>query len=445
MDNKLVYVVVSVLFILVVIRVALTFLAPSGNSVAIQLTDPPQVPSGTQSLVIGYSSLAVHLSNAGNDSGWLSSSGTGSVDLLSVVNLTQTMGTVSVPKDARIDQARFNVDSATIKINGTAYNVTVPSGKVTAHIMSKNALNGSSSVLLELSPTVASIVTNTSTVYVLVPSLRAVIVGGGSNATTLRVGAKVRLTSNHTEALKRARANVSITAASLSVSAGNVTRFSITLKDNSNSSVVVKHVGFVGNVSARYNASMIQSKITANIANLTSKIKSSPFCNGNATAIGGYRVTANVTAEQNAAYAKYIQERATAGSNFNVSFGGATLRINNSICTSAGAAALTSRMQGIALNYSSRLKVAPSRRQPMIFSVSSSGQLSVPLGTADFTNSSSSYTLQAGQSATFSFTGIISFDHGAYRLAPIPGSNYMVGADVEGSGLLYKNVTATSG
>jgi hypothetical protein len=438
--------------------------AQSGNLVALQITDPAQVPAGTQSLVIAYSSLAVHLSNASGSSGWVSSNSTGSVNLLAVLNLTQTIGTVSVPANASIDMVRFAVSSANITVNGTTYNVTVPSGMLTAHVTGRTSVSGGASVLLDLSPVVASIVTNTTTVFVLVPSVRAVVVGGGSNSATLHVGARARLSENETAELEQTRPNVSITAASLSVSPGNVTSFSITLRDNSNESVVVKHVGFKGNLSVQFNSSALAARANAFIANMTKRITNSTFCTianitqhigaganqssehiiANITQHTG--AVANLSSEQKDAIESLL-EHSSFGShipNFSINVGeGEGVRINSSICTPSGLANFTSRLQHIVLNSSTEIEHEQSDRQIMIFSVESNGTLTVPLGTDDFENSSASYTLQPGQSATLSFSGVIAFGHGMFRVVPKAGSAYEVGAQIEEFGIVFKNITAT--
>jgi uncharacterized cupredoxin-like copper-binding protein len=464
--NKFVPIVILAILLVAVALLLLpqSGVAQSGNLVALQITDPAQVPAGTQSLVIAYSSLAVHLSNASGSSGWVSSNSTGSVNLLAVLNLTQTIGTVSVPANASIDMVRFTVSSANITVNGTTYNVTVPSGMLTAHVTGRTSVSGGASVLLDLSPVVASIVTNTTTVFVLVPSLRAVVVGGGSNSATLHVGARARLSENETAELEQTRPNVSITAASLSVSPGNVTNFSITLKDNSNESVVVKHVGFKGNLSVQFNSSALAARANAFIANMTKRITNSTFCTianitqhiGAGANQSSEHMVANITqhigaganlsSEQKDAIESLL-EHSSFGShipNFSVNVGeGEGVRINSSICTPSGLANFTSRLQHIVLNSSEEIEHEQSERQIMIFSVESNGTLTVPLGTDDFENSSASYTLQPGQSATLSFSGVITFGHGMFMVVPKSGSAYEVGAQIEEFGIVFKNITAT--
>ncbi len=445
--NKLAPVVVLIAILIVAIFLLLpSSSATKSNLVALQLTDPAQVPAGTSALIINYSSLEAHLSNAGNESGWVSASGSGSINLLAVLNLSQTMGTITVPANASIGMVRFNVTSATITVNGTTHNVTVPSGAVTAHINGRTALNGNASVLVDLSPVVASIITNTSTVFVLVPSVRAVVVGNGSSKAALHVGARASLTKNEAADLEETRPNISITSASLSVASGNVTHFSITLKDNSNTSVAVKQVGFKGNLSVRYNSSALVARAYAFTTNMTRHISNSTFCAVANTSQNGSDRT-NLSSEQRDRIETLLRNSSFGSQipDFEVSVGaGETVQVNSSVCTSAGLANFTSRLQQFVLNRSTEIQAEQSDRKLVIFSVQSNGALSVPLGTEDFENASQSYTLQSGQSATLSFNGTISFGHGMFAISPKLGSQYQVGAQVEGVGIVFTNVTSAS-
>ncbi len=221
--------------------------APSGGALAlvpVRLTDPPTVPSGTQALLLGYSSLQVHMQGQSNTTGWISSAGNGTINLMSLVNESQVIGNVKLSQNASVDMIRFNVTSTKIVINGTTYNVTIPSNRVTARITGQSAVNGSASLLLDLSPVVATIYTNTSTVFVLVPSVRAVVVSG-TNASAA-MGSKAALSAKDKVELESARPNMTISAVSLAQS-GNATQLSITVRNNGNRSVQLSHILVYGN------------------------------------------------------------------------------------------------------------------------------------------------------------------------------------------------------
>ncbi|MDE1845939.1 MAG: hypothetical protein KGH53_01500 [Candidatus Micrarchaeota archaeon] len=247
------------------------------SQLAIQLTDPPQVPAGTQALIITYSGVQVHAPSV-TGSGWLSGSGSGSLDLLSLVNLTQTIASANVPANVSVDMVRFNVTSAVIKINNTISNVTLSAKMLTAKVYGSKSVNGStSSVVIQLSPTVATIFTNTSTVFVMVPSLKAVVVPR-ANSTSLRVGVNVKLDSVVKQQFIQIVPNISITSASLKVAPSGVTHLSLTVQNNYNKSVFLQRIGVFGNESVQLNSTAVQNQVQLLLNNITSHIQSSGYC-----------------------------------------------------------------------------------------------------------------------------------------------------------------------
>ncbi len=217
--------------------------------VPLRLTDPPKVPEGTSALMINYSSIGVRSNSTGQ---WIYSNASGSVNLMSLVNVSQMIGGVNVNANDSIDMARFNITSATIIINGTSYNVTVPNSQVSAHIVGSDRVNSSNGVLLDFAPVVAAIYTNTSTVFVMVPSLKAVIVPNpqivsfGMGKADLEIGNRYTLNGNDRRGLNYANANLSMVATSMAVGNGTVL-FSVTVKNSGNRSVEIDHVSIFGN------------------------------------------------------------------------------------------------------------------------------------------------------------------------------------------------------
>lgn len=272
------------------------------NNVFLHLTDPANVPAGTQSLTISYSGVQVHVIN-GNSSGWVNVAGSGSVNLTSLQNVTDTIGSLSAGNGNKIDMLRFNITSASITLNGTTSQVTVPSGRVTVNVVGSNSINGSMTVLTEFTPTVVTIYTANSTIYVLAPSVRAVVVPGVS-ATGRIKGLTNALTSQERESLDASALNVSISAASLSTS-GNVTSFSVTVRDNSNSSLSIMHVLIFGNQNVF-------------LPNITRNGSGDPIGNPTGNPIGN----ANVTREHEIESSQGVQEEDQRVVNFLVNSSG---------------------------------------------------------------------------------------------------------------------------
>lgn len=237
--------------------------AVSGKQlVALQLTDPPRVPNGTQALLVTYSSARLHEINSNGTSAWITSDASGSLNLTSLINVTQTIATLQVDANAIINQAQFNITSASIVINGTTYPVVLASRTVMANVSSSASVNSTSGILVDFTPTVVTIYTSNSTVFVMVPSVKAVFVGNVPQV-NLRVGARGDLGLEDKGHLVHITPNITITSATLitgsgaaaanSQSSANSTYLSVTVLDNSNQSVDLQHVMLFGNQSVFVN------------------------------------------------------------------------------------------------------------------------------------------------------------------------------------------------
>ena len=221
--------------------------APRKQLVALQLTDPPQVPTGTQALLVTYSSARLHEINSNGTSAWVTSSASGSLNLTSLINVTQTIANLQVDANAIINQAQFNITSASIVVNGTAYPVILASRTITANVSGSASVNSTAGILVDFTPTVVTIYTSNTTVFVMVPSAKAVFVGNVLQ-TSLKVGARADLGVGDRSHLMNVTPEIAITSANLTTS-NNVTYLSVTVLDNSNLSVDLQHVMLFGNQS----------------------------------------------------------------------------------------------------------------------------------------------------------------------------------------------------
>ncbi len=219
----------------------------------ILLTDPPHVPVGTQSLNITYSSLQIRLSNSAA-SEWLSINMSGADDLMSLINISKVIATVNVPSNTIIDKAAFNITGATIRIGNVSYPVLLQQSRLVANV-SSNPANATSSLLLDLSPTVLAIYTDNSTLFVMSPSVKAVMVPKSSLGMQIINGSEKRFEMGAAmrNRLSDELSSISMLSGSIS-SAGNYTRITVTVKDNSNSTVVLKHLMIFGNESLYVNS-----------------------------------------------------------------------------------------------------------------------------------------------------------------------------------------------
>ena len=146
-------------------------------------------------------------------------------------------------------QIRVNITSAVITINGVNSTVVIGEGTIKANVSSGNNVAGTTNAVVDLVPSVTSIQTVDKTIYVLTPSVRAVVtpnnvfVGQSANVSKTRftpppIGVRINFTGNAnlSNIFKSVTPTIKITSASIAVS-GNDTSFSMTVENTGNSSV----------------------------------------------------------------------------------------------------------------------------------------------------------------------------------------------------------------
>lgn len=220
------------------------YLPSTSNNLFVSLTDPANVPVGTQMLNISYSSIMVH---SVNGSGWLNVPGSGTLNLLSLSNVSVLLGALHVASGTQIDMLRFNVTSSSIEFNNSLYSVSLPSSQITIPVLGRQSVNGTENLLADLTPTVITVFTGKTTLFIMVPSVRAVLVGN-KNISARAVGSKESLSQNETDSLDALIANIAVSGVSLS-SLNNVSSVSVTVQNNANKSVQIRHVILFGNES----------------------------------------------------------------------------------------------------------------------------------------------------------------------------------------------------
>jgi hypothetical protein len=237
--------------------------AHATNYVPISITDPPQVPSGTQALYINYSHLTAQVANS-TGSSWVSINASGRLDLMSLINESQVIGNVGVSPNSSIEAIRFNITSASITIDNITYPVYLTVSEVTAKVGSTAKLNESSGVLLDFSPVVMPAYASNTTLFVLVPSLRADIVprpeqskpaestqsrpkGANAAQPAARISERDPLPGDYRNMRPAADSNISIANATL-YSSDNTTSLKVVLENNGINNVTVLGVALYGNL-----------------------------------------------------------------------------------------------------------------------------------------------------------------------------------------------------
>ena len=398
------------------------------------LTDPAIVPQGTTSLVINYSSIRVHLS--GTSSGWVNAAGSGSINLLSLVNSSKVIGSANLPANSTVDMVSFNVTSAEITINGTTSSVTLPNRNVTAHITGASKLNATSGFLMDLSPTIATIYTSNSTIFVMVPSVRAIVIGGKNVSSHASIGSSARLNDSVKARLEAIKPNISIVSSSIR-SVGNRTEISVTVKDNSNRSVMLRHMLVFGNYSvvvkplSGFNTTVMvgaNGHINQNGSSMfnISEIESGDFARAGADIKDSVNVPTIIIG-------------VNASSNAN----GNTISSNGSIKSSSANESANASEHDSAEFGLVKEGIDVQHMRVFNFLLSSNGTMFLPSGTNDFADSGFGYNLSAGATQTFTFNGTLSFGDGHISITPQNGTAYKVVVGGEESASASMNATAT--
>ena len=210
-------------------------------SFVVMLTDPPTVPTGTTVLNLTYSDVLVHVTCPNGTAVWLPVNASGTVNLFSLVNMSQTLGSATIPVGSMVDKLQFTIADINAVVSGAKYNVTVLADVLVINVANGRINQTLSGVLLDFNPTLVQIQATEANgtlvnYYVLVPSATAVFINGLSED-HLRVGNIVKIGENHTARLvhvvEEFQKNVTIVSASLSVN-GNATTLSVTIRNNGN-------------------------------------------------------------------------------------------------------------------------------------------------------------------------------------------------------------------
>ena len=219
---------------------------PAAPNFAVALTDPPQVPPGTTALVIYYSGVQVHRAGSSGNGGFVNLNASGSVNLMNLTNVTDTIAASAINTSTGFDLVRFNITSARITMGNSTYNVGVPGNSIMIKL--DEVARNSSGVLIDLMPTVIQVYGPNQTAFLMIPSARAVAIGNLSDAgISTMIGGRMSMVAHIRDRLQEGIANISISNAQLSVN-GNVTSISLTVTDTGNRSVTLRHVMVIGNM-----------------------------------------------------------------------------------------------------------------------------------------------------------------------------------------------------
>ncbi len=213
-------------------------------SAPVMITDPAQVPNGTSALVFTYSNVQLNTTGPSGPQ-WVNATGTGSVNLINVINKTQVLAYVNISANTTISQVRMLVTSVQITLNGNTTGVPVSKPQLTLTLSGNTKAVAGSGVLIDYTPTVSPAFNGNTTTYVRVPSGKAFITGNINGSASTNVGLVFPITAAAKASLAAVTTNLTITNASVWAS-GNVTWVSVTVKNNGNQSVTLSNLVLYG-------------------------------------------------------------------------------------------------------------------------------------------------------------------------------------------------------
>ena len=210
-------------------------------SFLVMLTDPPTVPAGTTILDLTYTNVSLHVTYPNGTAIWLPVNASGTVNLFSLVNMSQTIASTTIPSGSAVDKIQFTIADVDAVVSGVMYNVTALSDTLVVSVKNSQVNQTLSGVLIDFNPTLVQIQATDANgtlvyYYVLVPSATAMIIGDLSRE-QIKVGTIVELGQNNrvklVHVVEEFSKNVTIVSASLSVN-GNVTTLSVTIRNDGN-------------------------------------------------------------------------------------------------------------------------------------------------------------------------------------------------------------------
>jgi len=191
----------------------------STGDFAMMATDPPVVASGVTAASVTYSSMAVHISGSGSAGGWVQLNGTGSINLMSSANVSQTIAAAKI-QSGTYDMVRMGIQSASVTYHNQVYVAAVASSNITARLQSDVQVSSgqSSAALVDLRTFVINSANSSTPQFVFSACARATVVPPGqTSSSSLQVGAQTRLQGSWWVGFKdQTSTNISISAATLS-------------------------------------------------------------------------------------------------------------------------------------------------------------------------------------------------------------------------------------
>jgi hypothetical protein len=216
---------------------------------AVQLTDPPQTPVGTEWLNLTYTSVQLLVGEPTTSAGQYStktvsftpSGGSSTVDLLALQNVSKTIASANLSSGSIVYMVTLAVSSISINVNGSVSAVTIAGGSSSLQVVIAHPepVQGTSAALLELNPVVVS----TPSGYELIPSSVGIIKPHSEvSEQQAEVGSTQTVTSQDQEEFRQAQGQLSVKVLGLTVK-GNTTQFELNVTNTGSVPVTLVAIG----------------------------------------------------------------------------------------------------------------------------------------------------------------------------------------------------------
>ncbi len=223
----------------------------STGTLSVLLTDPPTVPNGVTALYATYNDIAVHVSDAGNQSGWYKVTATGTINLMSVINVSQTIATGNIPSGT-YNALRFNITSAQVTYDGKNYTALFVEDSTGATSLTVPIVGGlavqsgaSAAAVIDLTPTVLLLGNTTNPTFAFIGAARAYTMPAQSiSHSDFKIGHRDDLKGEGWWQRIQHSSHFEITTASLSNDS-----LSVTVKNTGNTSLVFRMVAVTSTTS----------------------------------------------------------------------------------------------------------------------------------------------------------------------------------------------------
>lgn len=212
----------------------------STGDFAIMAADPPVVASGVTAATVTYSSLALHTAGSSNTTGWVQLNGTGTINLMSSDNVSQTIAAAKI-QSGTYDTVRMGIQSASVTYHSQAYAAAVASSNITSKLQSDVQVTASqsSAAIVDLRTFVMNTGSSASPQFVFSACAKSTTVPPSQvTSASFQVGAQTQLQGSWWVGFQD-QTSTNITIASATLTSGSL---DLRLKNTGNESAQIQTI-----------------------------------------------------------------------------------------------------------------------------------------------------------------------------------------------------------